>query len=166
MGSASLILYNLQYKTSPGDFFDLFFCRNLSPAGWGEGASSLSSLVSSWSRLGFRLGLVVVWPCVGLGLVFVLVLVSSLSSLLLSWSGLGFGLGVSERMCVYVCVRERVCVLERERARGSVCVSERESLCFREDVCVCVCHRERESMCVSEREGERVCVCVRESVCV
>ena len=41
-----------------------------------------------------------------------------------------------------MCVRERVCVCQRDRER--VCVSERE----------CVGVRERASLCVSERERE------------
>ena len=38
-----------------------------------------------------------------------------------------------------MCVRESVCVCEREKER----------------VCVCVCEREKESVCVCERERER-----------
>ena len=63
-------------------------------------------------------------------------------------------MGERERVCVYVCVRERGGGGEREPERGLVCVRERES--------DCVCVREREIVCVSVgvvgwggRESER-----------
>ena len=90
-------------------------------------------------------------------------------------------------VCVHVCVRERdqreresscvrehVCVSERERECACVCMLEHECVCVcvcvhvreRERVCVCVRERVRVCVCVCERERERVCVCVRELVCV
>ena len=54
-----------------------------------------------------------------------------------SWSVMGNQPG-RVSLCVYVCVREMVCVC--------VCV------CDRKFVCVCVCERERDGVCM--------CVCV------
>ena len=65
-----------------------------------------------------------------------------------------------ETACVHHdCVRESVCVCERERlcmCASWLCVCERE----RECVCVCVRERERDCMwavCICERERERLC---------
>ncbi len=57
-----------------------------------------------------------------------------------------------------MCVRECVCVYERERECVCVRGGERECVCVRggERECVCVCA----SVCVRKRERERVCVCV------
>jgi len=57
-----------------------------------------------------------------------------------------------------VCVRERLCVCEREDMSECVCVRERLCVCERERACLNVCERLR--VCLN------VCVCVREIMCV
>ena len=70
--------------------------------------------------------------------------------------------------CVCVCGYAHLCVFE---CYLGVCVCIKESLCVGERDYVCMCGRQDACVCVCERERERVCVCVcvcvceRESVC-
>jgi len=57
-------------------------------------------------------------------------------------------------VCMYLCMRARMCVSKRKRERECVCMYA----VIYVHACMYLCMHVR--VCVSERKGERVCVCM------